>query len=458
MKKWLQRVAGIYLLSVGLACLFFPFRDYRTEDVTVDTVAARAVGYVDQRDEAAAELKQAWALDDRSRQTLPEEFREALETLSAQEAELKLVSFRAAGDELMACLPPEGVPMEDGGTFLIRDRDCLFEVRNPSASFRKKILDTGSQLQMEAAGLVTVRLRGEVLPADSGWAVKPEDWKEIPAIGRLFEPLSDRPESVSPADLPTREEWEKFARSAGGKAVAAGASRVIYEGRLYEVTPDTRYLEEKITAPRLGAGRKGAGGIFAIAGLALLAMVYRGPRIEGAIRIGAPLHQIAGDAVVVIFAMLAAVPVIDFLLHRWFGVEPIADEEFLRFMGVFFLVFAIPLASLYLSTIGAQWFQADEKGVRLRSLFSDRFIPWDELSEIKAEKTAIFPVVRAGIPLSRTLQRSLVFVGAGERIGVMEPVESVKREVLARAAKHAPAEWKENLETAGEQWKGYEAW
>jgi hypothetical protein len=350
------------------------------------------------------------------------------------------------------------VPLENGGAFWLRDRDHLYEVRNPSASFRKKILDTGSELQVEGEGMVTVQLRGEVLPPDSGWVVTRDDWKEIPRIGDVFGSRRHWFEVEKPSEVPTRKEWQEFAEAVGGKMDSSGHSKVIYQGRLYEVAPDTWYLDEKIVIPGLTTGRKMAGVVLAVAGLGLLVMLYREPRFEEAIQIGTTGYQIAGDVIVTIFAMLAAVPVVDVLLHEWFGVVTIADEQFIRFMGIFFLIFAIPLVSLYMSMVGSQWFQADEKGVRLRSLFSDRFIPWDEIEEIKTEKTTLFPVMRGGVPLARTLQKSLVFLGTDGRIGVMEPSESVKREVLARAAQHAPQEWKEPLEAAGKKWKGYEVW
>ena len=57
MKKWWQRVFGIYLLAVGLACLFFPFRDYRSKDVDVETVVASPIGFVDQAEESGGELQ-----------------------------------------------------------------------------------------------------------------------------------------------------------------------------------------------------------------------------------------------------------------------------------------------------------------------------------------------------------------------------------------------------------------
>lgn len=62
MKVWMQRIAGILLLSFGIVSLIFPFHDYRIENVNREPVRTRTLGYVDGNEQGSA-LSQAWNLD-----------------------------------------------------------------------------------------------------------------------------------------------------------------------------------------------------------------------------------------------------------------------------------------------------------------------------------------------------------------------------------------------------------
>ncbi len=458
MKTWLQRVSGIAFLSLGLACLFFPFRDFRSITVEVETVKAKMIGFVDPESAAGGGLQKVWTLDETSRERLPEALRKALDSLTVGDVRLDQQSFRASGEQLMACQPPAGIPVKSGGVFLIRDGEWIFEVRNPLASFTKTILDTGNGLQTKSEGLVMVLRRGRVFPQNSDWLVWTNDWRERPKVRDLFEPRRPSLEEESPSEMLTWQEWQEFVRAANGQSESSNSSKVIHRGLLFEVVPASRYLDEERVVPKLGVFRRGLGGILMGIGACLLLFLYRAPGMQGAIQIGSPRQQIPGDVIVTMIAIVAWVPLVDASLHRWFDVDAIADEAFGRFMGGFFLITGIPSVSLYLCMIGAQWFQVDRAGVRLRSLFSDRSIPWGEIRDIDVDKGGLFPVFRAGIPLPRTLQKSLIFQGPQDRIAVMEPPEKVKREILDRVKSVVPDSLNESLRIAGEKWKGYESW
>lgn len=234
-----------------------------------------------------------------------------------------------------------------------------------------------------------------------------------------------------------------------------GLAGLVFPFRNYR-TVDFSVVE---TVPGLGPIRIASAAACLAMGIFLLVSLYRKKSgMRFAIQIGSPGQQVAADAIVIAIGTVAAVPLVDVFLHRSFGVDPIADEEFARFMGAFFLIVAVPAVALYTSLIGAQWVLFDEDGIRLASLMSDKSLSWSELESIETERSQLFPVVKSGVPLARTLQKSLVFRSGDTRIAVMEPPESTKRHILQMAEKSAPEDWIESIRTAGQEWFGYESW
>lgn len=452
MNTWLHRIVAVLALSMGLLFLVCPFRDYRRETIERETVEATRLGFVDDQ---SSRLGKAWHLESSDLSALPTQFVEALESLSAENAEFTSIDFTASMEQLMTCLPPEDIPREAGETYLVRKDDLVFEVNNSAAAFWKTLVSADDSVRPANEGRIFISYKGTILPNNSGWVADRKELRSHPAITSIFRPRR-YVEDIS--QLPTREAWEAFARSQGGTIERSGLSRVIYDGVLYEVIPVIHTGEGKLRVPRLRSSLRIGGGVFALVGFGLLVGLYRHRRVELALRVGSNGTQLAGDLVLIAFTSLALIPPLDASLHHLFDTDPIADEPFLLFMGVFSVVLAVPLVSLYLSMLGSQWIRVDSSGVELHSLFSNRSIEWGHVEEVEVDRGVPVPTARSGVPLVRTLQKSLVLSGQGQRLAVMEASESRKLEILRKLKEHAPPERRSAIEQAGKDWIGYEAW
>ena len=145
---------------------------------------------------------------------------------------------------------------------------------------------------------------------------------------------------------------------------------------------------------------------------------------------------------------------IDLLFVKLFETG-MGTEEFIQFMGVFWVFLGIPAAALFIGASAAQAVTINEKGVSLDGLFSKRFVSWDDLKDI--EVSEMYTVKKAGaITAPKQLMKILRLDGETSSITLMEPpLKSTKKRILDALSTHAPEKWKEIIEEQGKVWQAF---
>lgn len=451
MKSWMQRVAAILFLAVGLACLFSPFRNYSTDSIAVKTIDVSSLGLARGGDEAAS----LWQMEKSSAYTV---ILNSLDDMIDGEGDVgRMRLVRTTVEEAAAFLPPktDGDPVGDSA-FSIVYRDHVFQVSNPMGWTARKVQSTGGAMTPGMEATLNVERRSKVVPVSSALIISDELAATWPILRSFLEGGKD-PWEMELEDYPAWSEWAAFVGEAGGAPGPEDRTRVSIGGHIMDVQPAMRHVDVKSTVSGLKVGVKAAGAVFMVVGVILLAALYRRPPEDGAIQVGSPGFQFLGDLIVILISTLAAVAAVDYLLGRSFGVDLLVDDEFGYAMSAMFLLLAVPLVSLYQSLAAAQYLWVSREGLRLKSLFSDKGLSWDRLEKVRC-KSVRMVTARAGMPMPRTMSRNLVLEGDGTQLSFIEPGKTQKHLIIRALLEHAPETWRETFEEVGKEWDVYVAW
>jgi len=160
------------------------------------------------------------------------------------------------------------------------------------------------------------------------------------------------------------------------------------------------------------------------------------------------------DSIIIIIMILAMYLTIDYLLVKFLGVASVvvgSDEKF-QFMSIFFVIFSLPVMSIYISSRAGQSIIIDSTGVIADGLFFKRTISWDDLSDVSLNEQQILRV-REEFITPRKLQTALELTGTGDtRISINEPVRSIKTKIINELLNHAPDKWKDTIREKGSEW------
>ena len=253
---------------------------------------------------------------------------------------------------------------------------------------------------------------------------------------------------TEPADI-SAGEWERLADELlvfGGDHAGFRFAGVQFRGI---VKNDCGLVKQEI--PGLAAGRKIAASVSLAAGLLLLAGLYFK---KPGIMIAQTWNIILWDVIVIVFSLYFIYGALDMLFMKIFGTRP-ATEEFIRFMGIFWVLAAIPAAALFISATAAQAVSVDEKAVRLDGLFSKKVVFWDELKKI--EVTELYSAKKAAETVApEALLKVMIIEGETTTITLMEPPRQVTKERILKALlNYAPARWQEVVKEQGQAWQAF---
>jgi len=203
--------------------------------------------------------------------------------------------------------------------------------------------------------------------------------------------------------------------------------------------------------PGLASGRKIAGAVFLVAGLLLMTGLYMK---KPGIMIAKIWTILLWDIIVVIFSLYFVYGALDLLFMKIFGTG-MATEEFIQFMGLFWVVVAIPGLVLFISVSAAQAVIVNEKGISLDGLFSKKTVSWDELKRI--EVSELYGVKDAAETVAPASLLKILFIeGETLSITLMEPpLKSTKKRILEALLSYAPAQWEEVIKEQGKVWKAF---
>ena len=253
---------------------------------------------------------------------------------------------------------------------------------------------------------------------------------------------------MEPTDIPLGE-WEQMKKSL--LPPGSGEKSFVFENTLFRGVMRHGSGYVKIPVAGLARGRVMAGVVFILAGLILLAGVYR--KKQG-IMIAKRWSVLIWDVITISVSVFFIYGAMDLVFMKLFGTQ-MQTEEFLQFMGVFWVVAAIPLVALFISASSAQAVTINEKGVYLDGLKAKRFIPWNELQDITVSEINSIKKV-GGINAPKQVMKIMRISGADTSITLMEPpLKTTKKRILEAMLAYAPQEWKQIIEREGKAWQAY---
>jgi hypothetical protein len=127
---------------------------------------------------------------------------------------------------------------------------------------------------------------------------------------------------------------------------------------------------------------------------------------------------------------------IDLLFMKLFETG-MGTEEFIQFMGVFWVFLGIPAIALFISASAAQAVTINGKGIYLNGLFSKTFVSWDDLKDI--EVSEIHSVKKAGgITAPKQLLKIMRFDGETSSSTLMNHLLNQPRNVFSMPCSPMP--------------------
>jgi hypothetical protein len=245
------------------------------------------------------------------------------------------------------------------------------------------------------------------------------------------------------------EEWEQMK----GALLFSDNNQTffLFENTFFRGIVRYDYSHVNAPVPGLALGRRIAGAASLIMGLLLMTGLYLK---KIGIMIAKTWSVLLWDIIVICFSVFFLYGAIDLLFMKLFETG-MGTEEFIQFMGVFWVFLGIPALALFISASAAQAVTINEKGIYLNGLFSKIFVSWDDLKDIEvSEMYSVKKVV--GIIAPRQLMKIMRLEGETSSITLMEPpVKSTKKRILDALFTHAPEKWKAIIEEQGKAWQAF---
>jgi hypothetical protein len=225
----------------------------------------------------------------------------------------------------------------------------------------------------------------------------------------------------------------------------------LFENTLFRGVVRHDYSHVNAPVPGLALGRKLAGAASLIMGLLLMTGLYL--KKQG-IMIAKTGSVLLWDIIVIGISVFFFYGAIDLLFVKLFETG-MGSEEFIQFMGVFWVFLGIPATALFISASAAQAVTINEKGVYLNGLFSKISVSWDDLKDI--EVAELYSAKRVGrITAPKQLMKIMRLEGETSSITLMEPpLKSTKKRILGALLTHAPEKWKAIIEKQGIVWQAF---
>ncbi len=245
------------------------------------------------------------------------------------------------------------------------------------------------------------------------------------------------------------EEWEQMKESLSFSD--NDQTLFLFENTLFRGVVRYDYSHVNLPVPGLALGRKIVGASSLIMGLLLMTGLYL--RKQG-IMIAKTWSVLLWDIIVICISVFFLYGALDLLFMKLFETG-MGTEEFIQFMGVFWVFFVIPAIALFIAASAAQAVTINEKGIYLDGLFSRIFISWNDLKDM--EVSEIHSVKKAGgITAPKQLMKIMRLDGETSSITLMEPpLKSTKKRILNALLTHAPEKWKEIIVEQGKVWQAF---
>ena len=467
----LKRTAMAMLVSFGIVGLWAPFHFYSAETANREVVNLDFLGYADDPDSPIPDLATAPRISEADMAAFPT-FQETLAKSippSLIESETTLtyegVRTKSLNKAMRAVRTPFFIHVDQKVADAFADRffggspaefafvylGHFFRVRYDNAELMKTLSamergkDTGKSF-----GRVTLRCETpvKVVPSDTGRLLTTDALAKWPVVQEALE--GQFPEDIrsdTEEKLVPLSDWIRMIGSIDGPM------RIVYKGRFFNAEPGFDCYQKKTPVMIQANGLRILGAVALILGLIAGRGLYRQALTPG-ISVCSPTTILAMDAIFVVFLGLCWVPIVDFLLMRILGSEPIVDEAQFYLMSVVCAILVTPILGMYITALSVQRVIVDANGIRVRSNLSDESFPWDKLTEIRTSDFYV-PVGRVGMLLPRRAARVLRLEGDGGSATILEPsTKSGKHRIITAMLQHAPEALHKRIQEAGENWLG----
>lgn len=244
------------------------------------------------------------------------------------------------------------------------------------------------------------------------------------------------------------ETWKTLTISVSGNS---GAANFQYGNRIFKGHIKATPVLVDVEVKNLRLISKATGGVFLLLGLLAVRGLYKPP--SGGIQIGKRSGMIMWDVITIGIGVVFIWGLLDSLLAKYFQTAvQFGDVQMATFMGVFWLVIAIPVIAVFTTATGLQSVLITRQGVSVSGLFGQKALNWSAVEDIHL---AEFYSARrvSGIFAPRKLAKVLEVSGGSTTLRIMEPpYASTKKEILDTLSAHAPDELKDSMAELSGPW------
>lgn len=439
-----RKLAAVLCLSVGVALLVLPFPD-RLEGEGRREVVRLEVG--------PAPFTETSARDEFGPAFVPLDYEGLEATPGVLDAVLSLMDDSGA-----RCVPAgewrtllDGIEAEAGPGLVYAFRDGIYQV-------------TGVELVEDPAegelACVEVAFLGAYDNPEWGsmtW-LDPGDLEGYPAVRAEVERLAAAGVAADQAvDIPSRE-WRRFHRreldDLDFRPAFVASDRLLRGSIDHETVPWT------LDTPWLRGACMTAGAGLALLGVFVLVAAYGVARRRSGIPIAPAWVAVFCDLVLLVWGVVFAGLVLDTLwvaplgqpsllglAPEWPSTQPITG---LHFVSLPALLLALPLMTLFFTSLSSQRVRVDEQGVTSLGAVLTDTLPWQDLERVRIrEQRNPFAFTVTDF---RKLQRVLDLEGGENTVTINEPATRTRKQAVVDALlEHVPDEKRPLLGTI-DQW------
>ena len=434
---WFRKFAALWLLSLGCALVFLPFPASLSGERTRDVVQLQVQPAPLTEESARARFGDSFIkLSYEDMDEYPE-VREAVLGLMGRSGS-RCVPRR----EWQSLLAERSIVNPEGLAYAFRDD--LHQISNVETN------DSGSEGDLVCFSATMLGAfdnpdRDPIARLDAG------DLDAFPELKSELERLAAGPIPAEGGRDISPRQWRRFCQrdvNSRGDSSEFVVFDMLFRGRVSE-----ELVPWSLPTPWLRQTARAIGVVVLIFGLLLAVASYRANAARPGIPVSSPWLAVFCDLISLVAGLIFVAVAIDTLwvgplgqtsllgLHpEWPSAEPITGLHFVSLLVVFI---ALPLLSLWFTSLSAQRIQIDAERVTSHGALGSVSIPWENLEQVRlrAQRNPFsFTVVDF-----RKLQRVLDLEGEKVSLTINEPGSSQRKtEILNTLLLHVP-EGKKNL-------------
>ncbi|UCF39047.1 MAG: hypothetical protein JSU96_09510, partial [Acidobacteriota bacterium] len=405
---WIRRTLALWLLSVGIVLLLFPFDSERSGSSETPVMVLEPLSLIDPGQ--IPERFRSLEVMEANYQVL-EQFPSLLEAVMRMNADFGEWSCT---EEDWTRFAAANLPAGQGAALLV---------------FRAKLF--GIERLAEPAGsesasdeLLVIRFLGEYDPLVPD--LTEEDLREFPAVLAAVREQDAQGGNFDPVPI-SLDEWDRFHEAVISPDSYSNGFRV--NGKTYQNAYTFDYVQFSGSIENLDRYLAVSGLLGIIVSVFLFRRLYFRRR---GIQVNPPWVAVLWDGITVALLVVAAYPAVDTALVKILHLTPSITDDFSIFMGNFCFYFGAPFVSLFTSRLCDQSVTIGPDGIVVAGLLAEESVSWAEMEGLNLSSEYI-AVGRLGLPVPKELQKCLkIDRQTGDPVFINEPqVRSVKSRLVS---------------------------